>query len=243
MVILVKYIYTRRQLQNWDVQYGQTAHSFTSDLKLDATPPQRDTIYDSWLMIRFTIAFIFLGIFEIFLIYFQLSSMESNSETHLIPSADLSAERARGDFILFMPGCSASLLVFVFFGTTKAFLNTIRYAVVPKRLRRRTRRVAAAAAASAYSMGHLMPASPTTLPDKMSPGLTGYSGDPLSPSIDGHSTFILQDISPPQPASLSRDQDWRLTLGIELGRSVGTHDMFASWPAPLDAARRGSHPL
>lgn len=238
IIILIKYIHTRRQLQNWDVPYGQSAQSWPPDLKLDATLPQRDSIYDSWLMIRFTIAFVFLGIFEVFQIWFQLSSMENYSKERLGPSADLSVERARGDFILFMPGCTASLLVFLFFGTTKAFLNTIRHAVVPKRLRRRTRRAAAAAAAAASSTGHLLPISTTSLPGELSPTLTGYAEDPLAPIIDGHPTFMLQDINPPRPTSLSRDKDWRLSLGFELGRSVGVRGVLASWPAPLHAARR-----
>lgn len=241
MTILIKYVHTRWQLRNWDVQYGQSVQSWTSDPKLDATPPKRDTIYDSWLMIRFTIAFVLLGIFEVFQLWFQLSSLKNSSRQRLGPRPDLSTERARVDFLLFMPGCTASLLVFLFFGTTKAFLNTIRHAVVPERLRRRTRR-----AAIAQPTGHLLPTSTTSLPGKLSPTLIGYAEDRLSPSIDGHSTFMLQDMHPPRPArpaTLSRDNEWRLTLGLELGRSVGTRGMFASWPTPLDAARRDQHSL
>lgn len=51
--------------------------------------------------------------------------------------ADLSAERARSDFIIFMPGVSASLLSFVVFGTTKVFRDYMWHKLVPRIIQRR----------------------------------------------------------------------------------------------------------
>ncbi|KAH8900055.1 hypothetical protein GQ53DRAFT_758172 [Thozetella sp. PMI_491] len=50
-----------------------------------------------------------------------MGSMASNDPGHISPQPDLSAARATLDFVLFMPGVTASLLVFVVFGTTRTF--------------------------------------------------------------------------------------------------------------------------
>lgn len=48
---------------------------------------------------------------------------------------DLSAERARRDFALLMPGAVASVLAFVTFGTTQQFRQTMYRTFVPRRWR------------------------------------------------------------------------------------------------------------
>lgn len=62
-VILGRYVYTRQQFLSWDIQYGET--SIESDSPADGAiahsvqPGQ--SIYDRWLLIRFTVGFFALG--------------------------------------------------------------------------------------------------------------------------------------------------------------------------------------
>ncbi|KAH8900054.1 hypothetical protein GQ53DRAFT_207634 [Thozetella sp. PMI_491] len=65
LVILVKYIYSRRALISWNVRYGrESRRTGASQLRSQdsslAQVPHR-SIYDRWLVVRFTIAFASLG--------------------------------------------------------------------------------------------------------------------------------------------------------------------------------------
>ncbi|KAH6656783.1 hypothetical protein BKA67DRAFT_553082 [Truncatella angustata] len=142
LTILGKYIYTRRQFLSWNVQYGNSTRSGTQSQT--TLPNSRNSqgninrrghgIYDRWLMTRFAITFIMLSIFELFLILFQVSS----TRTTIPPDApNLSASRAKGDFILFMPGCLPSVLLFVVFGTTAPFREHMRKTFLPKRFHKK----------------------------------------------------------------------------------------------------------
>ena len=133
-----KYIHTKRHLLAWNVRYGKSAPSASLSLNhstIDSAVTEPKSIYDNWLMIRFTVGFFCLSAFEVAQIMFQLASM-SNVRA-LGDSADLSADRARLDFLLFMPGCAASLVVFLVFGTTRTFCHTIYATFVPRCLRER----------------------------------------------------------------------------------------------------------
>lgn len=63
-MILLKYIETRRQLRTFSVGYGKKSASSStnpsSTIGRLGKPlrPERQGIYDKWLMLRFTIAFI-----------------------------------------------------------------------------------------------------------------------------------------------------------------------------------------
>lgn len=71
-----------------------------------------------------------LSIFELFLIMFQLSS----SRITIPPKApDLSAQKAKADFVLFMPGCVPGALLFLVFGTTALFREHMRKTFLPRR--------------------------------------------------------------------------------------------------------------
>ncbi|KAK6955873.1 hypothetical protein Daesc_003518 [Daldinia eschscholtzii] len=52
-------------------------------------------------------------------------------------SANLSKERAMNDFLLFLPGVSTSLLVFIVFGTTRTFRKKICEKFIPNMFRRK----------------------------------------------------------------------------------------------------------
>ncbi len=61
--------------------------------------------------------------------------MVNNDPANLPPQVDISADRAKTDFVLFMPGVTASLLVFIVFGTTRAFRDYTWKTLVPRSLR------------------------------------------------------------------------------------------------------------
>jgi hypothetical protein len=137
MMILGKYIHTRRQFLSWNVQYGnstrsqpqsQLAPGAGSRTSMANTTKRSHGIYDRWLMTRFAITFVMLSIFELVLILFQVSSATS------VPpeSPDLSAAKAKSDVVLFMPGCLPSLLLFIVFGTTGPFREHMRKTFLPK---------------------------------------------------------------------------------------------------------------
>nr|XP_036588323.1 glycoside hydrolase [Colletotrichum truncatum]KAF6799696.1 glycoside hydrolase [Colletotrichum truncatum] len=143
IVILVKYIHTRRNLLSWNVGYGQHSNSTKSSgtLVIDtSTGKRRQSIYDRWLVVRFSIAFVALAIFQVVTIMFQVSSARQNSRDFLNDGPDLSTERLHSDLILFLPGVSASLLTFVVFGTTKTFRDYMVTKLIPRRLRKWGRR-------------------------------------------------------------------------------------------------------
>lgn len=70
-------------------------------------------------------------------IVFQILAHGNNQRDALVPKPDLSAERAKRTFVLNIPGVSASLLVFVTFGTTRPFREHTYTAFVPACLRDR----------------------------------------------------------------------------------------------------------
>ncbi|KAK8134378.1 hypothetical protein PG984_006390 [Apiospora sp. TS-2023a] len=136
LLIIGKYIHTKRHLLTWNVRYGkssQVASLSLSQPTIDSAMTEPKSIYDNWLMIRFTVGFFCLSAFEVAQIMFQLASMRNIRA--LGPSPDLSADRAKLDFLLFMPGCAASFVVFVVFGTTKTFCHSIYDTFVPRSLR------------------------------------------------------------------------------------------------------------
>lgn len=171
-IILVKYIRTGRELKEWDVGTGFGDLDQTSWRKLsfrfdDGTQvtqnvfAQTTGIYDRWLVIRFSIAFVFM----MYVLYPKLrepSRMKQVTDTQVFfpPSLfvvnicviqatghadilhdsraaapDLSAFRAKRNLTLLMPGEIAGPLALVTFGTTKHFRDTLSRTFVPKRWR------------------------------------------------------------------------------------------------------------
>ncbi|KAK5632472.1 hypothetical protein RRF57_008186 [Xylaria bambusicola] len=141
-VIMFKYIQTRRKLHRWTIRYpiprnlneAEGENGQNSDLESDS----ENRIYDGWLIVRFTIAFIFIEIFQILSTLSELMQIRDNKEEVLPNEPDISARHARDDFGSFLPGVSAGLLVFLVFGTTKASKHTIYKALFPSRFRRTT---------------------------------------------------------------------------------------------------------
>ncbi|KAK8086571.1 hypothetical protein PG994_001545 [Apiospora phragmitis] len=212
-----KYIHTKRHLMTWNVRYGKSTQSASLSLSqptIDSAVTERKSIYDNWLMIRFTIGFFCLSFFEVVQIMFQLSSMKNIAK--LGDSADLSASRARLDFLLFMPGCAASFVVFVVFGTTKTFRDTIFETFACKCLRRRRRQgnttVAAASSSSSRTFTPSIGGGGGESSHKVAPVTTSpypnLEDACLSPCTEEDGmTFKLQEIGKPKAAH-TRNSSW-----------------------------------
>ncbi|EGO59743.1 hypothetical protein NEUTE1DRAFT_121491 [Neurospora tetrasperma FGSC 2508] len=144
LAVLIKYIHSRAALVSWKVRYGQNSSKTTNPYSGSGNVPSghrpalpRRNIYDSWLAVRFTVAFVALGLFELVVIFFQLRAANTNTKDNIPPHPDLSAARARGDFALFCPGVSASLLIFIVFGTTRTFREYVWTRFAPQLLQDR----------------------------------------------------------------------------------------------------------
>ncbi|KAH8677573.1 hypothetical protein BX600DRAFT_131645 [Xylariales sp. PMI_506] len=142
LTILGKYIHTRRAFLSWNVQYGKSSNTKQQSQQAGNhyTSAPRSTkksssIYDRWLMVRFTIAFVMLGVFELVIILFQLNSARNTSSGNTTAAPDLSAAKASSDFVSFMPGCVPGVLVFIVFGTSRPFREHMAKTFIPKRFR------------------------------------------------------------------------------------------------------------
>lgn len=143
LLILFKYIKTRRELKKWEVATyvdGRTTwRSFRLSDDEDANgQPRQQTqtlhargIYDNWLLTRFSVAFVFALIFMLDTILLQLLSHKMNLLEAEAAAPDLRASRAVAQFCTMIPGAFASLLMLFTFGTTKHFRDTIVKTFLP----------------------------------------------------------------------------------------------------------------
>ncbi|KAI1311754.1 hypothetical protein F5Y03DRAFT_391310 [Xylaria venustula] len=140
IAILAKYIQTRRRLHRWTIRYplsrdmSENGGQSGQDSDLDSG----NRIYDGWLIVRFSIAFLFIEAFQILSILSELTQANNNTEKVLPEQPDTSACRARVDFVEFLPGVSTGLLNFLVFGTTQACKQTLYVSFVPRKFRRGT---------------------------------------------------------------------------------------------------------
>ncbi|KAI1762560.1 hypothetical protein GGR53DRAFT_414928 [Hypoxylon sp. FL1150] len=141
MAILVKYIWTRHRLISWNARYlfSRRSQEVDGDIMnvLDRGDGTRRATYDRWLVLRFSIGFVVLAVFQLITILSEVAQLSNLTKEKLGNEADLSAAKAKNDFLLFMPGVSTSLLVFIVFGTTRTFRKTMYKKFIPKRFQHR----------------------------------------------------------------------------------------------------------
>ncbi|KAF3769757.1 hypothetical protein M406DRAFT_348869 [Cryphonectria parasitica EP155] len=145
LMILVKYLQSRWQLKTWQtLQYGQAAQSTSTTRKStlnsrrsrafsDSRPGS--ATFDRWLVVRLSIAFATLCVFEWTNINPHLSAKDRVVEAANESAPDLSTTRAMKTVTGYLSGVSPSLLAFVVFGTTKTFQRKMYQTFVPKFLR------------------------------------------------------------------------------------------------------------
>ncbi|KAI1426256.1 hypothetical protein F5Y12DRAFT_783993 [Xylaria sp. FL1777] len=138
--ILAKYIHTRRRLHRWTIRYplSRDMNRNEAESGQDSDSHSENRIYDGWLIVRFSIAFLFIEAFQILSILSEIAQTNNNTKKVLPAQPDTSASHAQTDFISFIPGVSTGLLVFLVFGTTEACKRTLYVLFIPCRFRRGT---------------------------------------------------------------------------------------------------------
>ncbi|CAL3967470.1 unnamed protein product [Diplocarpon coronariae] len=136
ILILYKYMKTRRLVAGHSHQRGRWWASEKSNsrsgIDSHATGPAdsgvtgvnsivRKSIYDRALIIRFTIGFVVISIFELAIIVFTLFQSGNNAAIAYSGKPDFSISNAIHDIVFFIPGVTASLAAFLVFGTTKSW--------------------------------------------------------------------------------------------------------------------------
>ncbi|KAK1597278.1 uncharacterized protein LY79DRAFT_507797 [Colletotrichum navitas] len=225
IIILIKYVYTRRNLMSWNVQYGQRSNRSESSNTLvfgGRDWKRRRSIYDNWLVVRFTIAFVALATYQFFSIMFQILSSRQNSRDFLREAPDLSVARLHQDLLLFIPGVTASLLAFVVFGTTKTFLDYIVDTLLPRRLRDRNgegaNNPAPQRAPSPQAFSQRSAAYPPRLslaPYKLNGGGLGGLHIPVS----DRGSIQLRELNTGDTKTVEEDDQWPL-VSVRTGSTV-----------------------
>lgn len=148
LLILIKYILTRRELKSWEVStHAVDGHTTWRSFRLeDDAPPsssQQHTmrgIYDNWLLVRFSVAFFFMVVFQMDTIVIQISGERAMQVAAAAASPDLSAATAKRNLVLLIPSAFASALGLFTFGTTAHFRDTMASALCGRRRRRQQQR-------------------------------------------------------------------------------------------------------
>ncbi|KAL8348867.1 hypothetical protein RB601_002207 [Gaeumannomyces tritici] len=147
LVIFARYVRSKRKFLHWapDNSYPAGGGGGSSTLESgigttttqtrDGQPPRKQGIWDRWLMVRFTIAFAALGIFQVTNTLFQIMAVTNATADLGAQEPDLSAGRAAGAWIFFMPGVTPGLFIFIIFGTTAPLRTYMWETLVPARWR------------------------------------------------------------------------------------------------------------
>ncbi|KUI64014.1 hypothetical protein VM1G_10799 [Cytospora mali] len=134
IAVLVRYVRTRQKFTQWNPpKFNSTT---TSEAGTTTTGTQTNTggrrgLYDRWLMVRFTIAFVILAIFEVTNTLFQITALNNNIHDAEASEPDLSSARAVQTLFLFMPGTAPGIFLFVVFGTTASSRRKLSNLLIP----------------------------------------------------------------------------------------------------------------
>ncbi|KAF6828006.1 glycoside hydrolase [Colletotrichum musicola] len=158
LMILFKYVSSRRNLQTWNVLYGNAGSlpnssangSKSRSVWLGSSSSRggggrsraysgagANNTYDSWLVIRLSIAFAVLCVFEYTNVVPKLAASSHTIDLADDLEPDLSIKRARASVRGYVSGVTPSLVAFLVFGTTKTFQRKIYDTFVPKCIQRR----------------------------------------------------------------------------------------------------------
>ncbi|KAI3325413.1 hypothetical protein HD806DRAFT_447489 [Xylariaceae sp. AK1471] len=141
LAILYRYIQSRRKLVRFYPHYRVSLNSGGSDdafnrMSQTTAAWRHKGIYDKWLMTRFTIAFILLAVFQVSTVLFDQTAKQNSLKDIQASAPDLSIQRARLTFFLFLPGNTPGIAIFVIFGTTATFRSYMYQTFVPQRWHR-----------------------------------------------------------------------------------------------------------
>ncbi|KAG8631065.1 hypothetical protein KVT40_000205 [Elsinoe batatas] len=120
-LILVKYVRTRLGFSSYasgSVEIGEIPSTNDSRAVSRGGHSRVKVRVDPWLVLRFTIAFVILSGFNIFLVLYGITRYKKILRDGSDTSPDFSAKRAIVDVLNYIPPVTASLLAFLLFGTT-----------------------------------------------------------------------------------------------------------------------------
>ncbi|KAI1636130.1 hypothetical protein F4809DRAFT_408741 [Biscogniauxia mediterranea] len=137
LTILFRYIQTRRKLAPFFPSSLQSSHPGSSKsrnrISWGGAVLGSHGVYDRWLMTRFTLSFVLLGVFQATSFLFQRFSAHNTEVDVQSTSPDLSVTRARQTLYLFIPGNTPGVALFIVFGTTTAFRRHMYKTFLPRR--------------------------------------------------------------------------------------------------------------
>ncbi|KAI5920560.1 hypothetical protein F4810DRAFT_411921 [Camillea tinctor] len=140
LTILFRYIQTRRKLAPFFPSSLQSSNQGSSKSRNGITWGARALgshgVYDRWLMTRFTLSFILLGVFQATSFLFQRFSAHNTEVDIQSATPDLSSHRACQTLYLFIPGNTPGVALFIVFGTTTTFRHHMYKTFVPRRWQR-----------------------------------------------------------------------------------------------------------
>ncbi|KZL78422.1 glycoside hydrolase [Colletotrichum tofieldiae] len=159
LMILIRYVHSRRNLTSWNVIYGNAELSLPNSNGGESKPRSAwlgsgssrggrsraysvagaNKTYDSWLVIRLSIAFAVLCVFEYTNVIPRIAAASHTIDTADNLEPDLSLKRARSSIRGYVAGVTPSLVAFLVFGTTKTFQQKIYETFIPKRFQRKHR--------------------------------------------------------------------------------------------------------
>ncbi|ORY59126.1 uncharacterized protein BCR38DRAFT_399315 [Pseudomassariella vexata] len=143
VMILAKYMESRRQFRTWNVsrelEKSSATTSFSSGrYSRKLSIPGTGGTYDSWLVIRLTVALLMLCTFEILAILPRVATQRKLAQNIADNVLDLSDKRALSSIRGYISGVTPSIVAFIVFGTTRPFREKLLATFVPKRWRKNT---------------------------------------------------------------------------------------------------------
>ncbi|KAJ4389625.1 hypothetical protein N0V93_007096 [Gnomoniopsis smithogilvyi] len=129
IAVTVRYVQSRQKFTQWSPpkfnsgtsgSEAGTSYAGTTASSRPINGSGRTGLYDRWLMVRFTLAFIVLAVFEVTNTLFQITALQNNINDAKAMAPDLSAGRAIQNFFLRIPGTTPGIFLFIVFGTTRA---------------------------------------------------------------------------------------------------------------------------
>ncbi|KAI4730443.1 hypothetical protein E4T49_01755 [Aureobasidium sp. EXF-10728] len=148
ILILFKYLRAKMGFDSYASASASKSYAMGSVAAVESTtgragrsaPKGLRARVDGWLVVRFTIAFLILSGFEIFLVSFEINRYHKTKNANIAGAPDFSVRASVVDVLNYLPGVTASLLAFLLFGTTaqqRAMYAPMLAALHPARWRRR----------------------------------------------------------------------------------------------------------
>ncbi|KAI9172658.1 hypothetical protein HJFPF1_02167 [Paramyrothecium foliicola] len=129
LLVFIRYVYSQRKFKRSSLMKVDVSNTSSGS---QSSHRQR-SMYDRWLIIRFTIAFVIMAAFELAIVLFSMTSRGRISSGNVSLTPNFSVERAKRTFILYIPGVTPSLLLFVVFATTKPCIEYMKLCVLGRR--------------------------------------------------------------------------------------------------------------